>query len=151
MTGVRGGAAAGDHGLAGRLVLAERRDLTCSGHGPSGNEEAGNLPGDSFRGPHPECQKGNASGVQPRTCISAPRRTRTYNPLIKSQATSERKADAGHDVTPNGPDHFAQSFARGSLGDPDLELILERWSTLPESVRSGIVAIVRGASANNFG
>jgi hypothetical protein len=39
--------------------------------------------------------------------------------------------------------HFAHSFARESESDPELALILERWSSLPEPIRAGIVAMVR--------
>jgi hypothetical protein len=35
------------------------------------------------------------------------------------------------------------SLTRNSQNDPDLALILERWPTLPDAIRAGILAMVQ--------
>ena len=78
---------------------------------------------------------------------SAPRRTRTYNPLIKSQQShgaepqeTERVNDASAVALP-----FPCPTAPRDTS-PDLALVVDAWPTLPEAVRAGIVAMVRAAS-----
>jgi len=48
-------------------------------------------------------------------------------------------------LTATPVDHFAQTFARESQDDADLNLIREHWHDLPEVVRAGTVAMVRVA------
>jgi hypothetical protein len=43
---------------------------------------------------------------------------------------------------------LAYSLAREVEKDPDLALLVERWDSLPEAVRAGIVAMVKAASAD---
>jgi hypothetical protein len=38
------------------------------------------------------------------------------------------------------------SLSRISQNDPDLALILERWPTLPEAIRAGILAMINAAA-----
>jgi hypothetical protein len=76
---------------------------------------------------------------------SAPRRTRTYNPLTKSQlndsATSHSGGTSG-DATAI-PNSNPNSCDQGLLdADARLVLIVNAWDALPEAVRAGIAATV---------
>jgi hypothetical protein len=85
---------------------------------------------------------------------SAPRRTRTYNPLIKS------RKDAGHKVKQDKTygeeqNRFVRGFAQAeeqqqtdaapAVSDPDLARILAAWPTLPAHIKAAIVALMQAA------
>jgi len=46
---------------------------------------------------------------------------------------------------PVRPPRATQGATRAEHGDPDLDLIVREWATLPEAVRVGIIAMVRAA------
>jgi hypothetical protein len=76
---------------------------------------------------------------------NAPHRTRTYNPLIKSQFktfpnshVSNNLEESSEVCAPNA--HQAES---APPLDPDLALIESSWPDLPEALRAGILAMVR--------
>ena len=76
---------------------------------------------------------------------SAPRRTRTYNPLIKSQQPEDSKM---HPV--KGLRLVRESIAPLPTDtcktDPDLAAVVAAWSELPEAIKAGILAMVKAAS-----
>lgn len=78
---------------------------------------------------------------------NAPRRTRTYNPLIKSQRTDCPKdfdsmplLDRKEACAPN-----AHQAALDRVRDPELELIVRHWHVLSAAVQAGIMAMVRAS------
>ena len=74
---------------------------------------------------------------------SAPRRTRTYNPLIKSQTVGKSKGmpDKGlRNPPPSVGPHLATDTCQTY---PDLATVVNAWDRLPEAVRAGIVAMVK--------
>ena len=79
-----------------------------------------------------------------RESESAPRRTRTYNPLIKSQRDDSISADSdgtcgdGPDAPSNTPSNELQERPL----DPVLAVIVERWDSLPEVIRRAVAAMV---------
>jgi hypothetical protein len=78
--------------------------------------------------------------------LSAPRRTRTYNPLIKCQTSGNPNSGCRKDLriaTPPVSHHFPTDTCQT---DPDLTAVIHAWDRLPEAVRAGIVAMVRAAS-----
>jgi Phage integrase family len=76
---------------------------------------------------------------------SVPRRTRTYNPLIKSQQTESRNLSESNELRIAVP-HAAHHLPTERPGcPPDLALIVDRWVSLPEALRAGIVAMVRAS------
>ena len=57
---------------------------------------------------------------------------------------------------PEETTHFSESGAESGANDPkndpidpDLALVVERWDSLPDAVRAGIVAMVKAASPGN--
>ncbi len=79
---------------------------------------------------------------------SAPRRTRTFDPLIKSQTGAvENKG-----LTAHPPHHAPQSVANpapNAPADPELAAVVATWPTLPPAIRAGVLAIVRAATPEN--
>ena len=81
----------------------------------------------------------------------ASRRTRTYNPLIKSQTTDRRNSNQGigkgrKTITlATSLPHFNSNLP------PELAEVVDAWPELPEAIRAGIVAMVRAASGNGGG
>jgi len=74
------------------------------------------------------------------------RRTRTLNPLIKSQqaqfVNNSREKSYGHEcfeVTPN-----ATTFQNANIDD-DLRHIIQTWSTLPPTLKARIVGMIEAA------
>jgi hypothetical protein len=81
---------------------------------------------------------------------TAPRRTRTYNPLIKSQQSEscnvQLRNDLGTETMPAG--HLLATYT--CQVDSDLITIVDAWSTLPEALKAGIVAMVKAAKPEEF-
>jgi hypothetical protein len=77
--------------------------------------------------------------------VNAPRRTRTYNPLIKSQTSGNRKDDSGKDLGISPPSVGPRLATDTRQTDPDLATVVNAWDRLPEAVRAGIVAMVKAA------
>jgi hypothetical protein len=76
---------------------------------------------------------------------SAPRRTRTFNPLIKSQPTDRRNPCQSQGKRQHG-DALAPSLPPGPADlPPDLAALVAAWPTLPEPIRAGMMAMVRAA------
>ena len=76
---------------------------------------------------------------------SAPRRTRTYNPLIKSQGkdfvTSDPAITSGdHPAAHNSSPNSSPQTER--VADARLAQVIDAWDALPEAVRAGILAMV---------
>ena len=83
--------------------------------------------------------------------VYASRRTRTYNPLIKSQLTSGRNSFRGQ---VKGEQEVSLSLSLPySSGEtaPDLSAVVEAWPFLPEPLKAGIVAMVKAASGKGGG
>ena len=76
---------------------------------------------------------------------SAPYRTRTYNPLIKSQMREIRKASSHNDLRIATPTVSHPIPTDTCQNDPDLAAVIEAWGRLPHALRAGIVATVRAA------
>ncbi len=72
--------------------------------------------------------------------------TRTPDIQIHSLKSESRNVNARKDVTETTPEPLAQTLARQLEKHPDLAHLVERWDTLPEAVRAGIVAMVKAAS-----
>lgn len=95
---------------------------------------------------------------------NAPRRTRTFDPLIKSQTgTLENTGLTAHPPHP-GPQSAAESPPTGTLKqfpdphselqsaaesptDPDLSAVVTAWPALPPAIRAGILAMVRASGS----
>jgi hypothetical protein len=80
-------------------------------------------------------------------CGSAPRRTRTYNPLIKSQTSEAHKPQCGKGLrisTPPVSHHIPTDTCQN---DPDLAAVVDAWQTLPEALKAGILAMVKAAGS----
>ncbi len=77
---------------------------------------------------------------------SAPRRTRTYNPLIKSQQAGYPKGLLPKDLREPAPGvaHYLPTDTRKT--DPDLVAVIAAWPDLPEALKAGIVAMVKASS-----
>jgi hypothetical protein len=90
--------------------------------------------------------KGLAATDLPR--FSAPRRTRTYNPLIKSPLVSFRNARSVKPLRISLPT-LAPSLPLGADLPPDLAAVVDAWAELPEPVRLGIVAMVKASRKGN--
>ena len=73
---------------------------------------------------------------------SAPRRTRTFNPLIKSQHHRPRKANPTHNLKPTTPRLAHPLPIDISKTDAELARLLQAWPDLPEALRAGILAMV---------
>ena len=75
---------------------------------------------------------------------SAPRRTRTFDPLIKSQTgIVENKG-----LTAHPPHHAPQSVADSipdAPTDPELAAVVAAWPDLPPAIRAGVLALVKAA------
>jgi hypothetical protein len=75
---------------------------------------------------------------------SAPRRTRTYNPLIKSARDAGPNSlpinTCGVGVAPDtAPD---PNHTKPTLADPDLAHVVSAWPDLPPHIRSAVLALV---------
>ncbi len=81
------------------------------------------------------------------TSKNAPRRTRTYNPLIKSQTREFQKPCSHNDLRIATPPVSHPIPTDTCQNDPDLTAVIEAWDRLPEAIRAGIVAMVKAASA----
>ena len=103
------------------LRLAETEEGFASNKKPPGKHEVSAV----FQGVEPDRSKVEAAGIEPAS--------------LSPQAT------IGKVVAQTPSDALAQTLARESPSDPDLALILERWPTLPEAIRAGILAMVRAA------
>ena len=75
---------------------------------------------------------------------NAPRRTRTYNPLIKSQMVDSPKSFRSTTlrISPASLAHHLPIDKR-QTPCPDLTSVITSWSDLPEAIRAGIVAMIR--------
>jgi hypothetical protein len=76
---------------------------------------------------------------------SAPRKTRTYNPLIKNQRadSATRNFVSVSGDTPAVPSNTPSSPGRN---DPDLLRLVEAWPALPPPVRAVLLALVESVS-----
>jgi hypothetical protein len=59
-------------------------------------------------------------------------------------ATDTMQPIANYDGSDNDAERLASSLALLARKSPDLALIVERWDTLPEVLRAGILAMIRG-------
>jgi hypothetical protein len=78
---------------------------------------------------------------------SAPRRTRTYNPLIKSRNISGPNplaANTSDDGDPGVALRLAQ--AEEPPIDPDLLRVAQAWPALPDAIRRAVLALVGSAA-----
>ena len=86
-----------------------------------------------------------------RGFLNAPRRTRTYNPLIKSQKQDRRNprsckgnGDEEHTVSlplPYGPPALT----------PDLAFVVDAWPALTEPVKAAVLILIRAADPGGGG
>jgi integrase len=96
---------------------------------------------------------GNAKDAPRRNLAAsggnAPRRTRTYNKLIKSQPKPISKAIAGNSLRNStlGRAPNAHQASDAMTTDPDLGLVNRLWRDLPPIVRQGIMAMVEATRA----
>ena len=67
-------------------------------------------------------------------------------PEILSPLDAFPKSDVGKLVTSIGPETLAQTLSCKTQMDPDLARLVEAWTTLPEAICAGIVAMVKAAS-----
>ncbi len=74
---------------------------------------------------------------------NAPRRTRTYNPLIKSQKSRFSNNNNGNDLRQSSLTPVAPAVAPISREKVSLEIVIQNWERLPMIVRAAIVAIVQ--------
>jgi hypothetical protein len=84
---------------------------------------------------------------------SAPRWTRTINPLIKSPSAKNSKLiqvnglrRSLHEVA-----HLLPTDARQGRPSLDLAAVVEAWPHLPEAIRAGILAMVQAANKHRGG
>ncbi len=75
---------------------------------------------------------------------NALRRTRTCNPLIKSQRGDSAKADRTgiSDDAPANPSSRHSSGDGNPLQDANLRRLIDAWPELPDTIRAGILAMV---------
>jgi hypothetical protein len=59
-----------------------------------------------------------------------------------------RKDQSSIDVTAHDPETLAYSLARETQIDPDLARLIDAWPTLPDALRSGILAMIDAARKN---
>ena len=77
---------------------------------------------------------------------SASRRTRTYNPLIKSQTIDRRNPNQGNEKE-RKPITLAHPLPYEASNQPiDLAEVVDTWPSLPEALKAGILAMIRAAS-----
>src|SRR5438067_11725782 len=67
-------------------------------------------------------------------------------PVFKTGAVATQPLD-NSGTSANGPADLASCLALLAEKSPDLALLVQRWDSLPEAVRAGIVAMVKAASA----
>ena len=79
---------------------------------------------------------------------SASSRTRTLDPLIKSQSAQVKGQGVARECPHSGPQSAAEP-APAAGGDPDLAAVVAAWPTLPAAVRAGVVALVRATVRPN--
>lgn len=77
---------------------------------------------------------------------SASRRTRTFNPLIKSQPTDSRKPHDSGSFRVVGPE-LAHHLPIGAKIDPDLKRVVDAWPHLPKAIRRAVMALVDSTKA----
>ena len=82
--------------------------------------------------------------------LTAPRRTRTFDPLIKSQLPENHKGGCSKDLPNKQARRAAPATARSAEkspgatdSDPALARLIDAWPSLPEPVKAGIVAMVK--------
>ncbi len=81
---------------------------------------------------------------------NAPRRTRTFDPLIKSQTGPLQNRALSSDCPHPSPQSCAEPAPEAPT-DPELVAVVAAWSDLPAAVRAGIVAMVRAAGGKSGG
>src|SRR5262249_25097215 len=77
--------------------------------------------------------------------FSAPCRTRTYNPLIKSQSKAEPNLLPINDYG-QSQERFARPFASDNPPDPALARLVESWPALPDHVKAAVLALLSVAT-----
>jgi hypothetical protein len=75
---------------------------------------------------------------------SAPCRTRTYNPLIKSQPSPLLKFPSDNDLRPDD-DAACRPACRTGPADGDLARVVAAWDELPEAIRAAVLLLVDSA------
>ncbi len=75
-------------------------------------------------------------------------RTRTYDPLIKSQQGDSASGDPAKtcDGDPATPNSSHDSSSGNPPLDDDLRRVVEAWPTLPDPVRAGILAMIEATA-----
>ncbi len=74
-------------------------------------------------------------------------KTRTCDPLIKSQLLESASIDSGGtcEVRQPKPDSRPDSSSRGRPEDADLRRLVDAWPGLPTPIRVGIMAMISAA------
>ena len=78
-----------------------------------------------------------------------PRRTRTYNPLIKSQTKGFQKQPCHNDLRIATPAVSHPIPTDTCRNDPDLAAVNDAWPRLAEAIKAGILAMVRASAAKD--
>ena len=80
-----------------------------------------------------------------RLAAHAPRRTRTYNKLIKRQGCISSEPDTCLGVRCPSADPFPFPFPSPAEIPPDLAEVVSAWPDLAEPIRAGILALIRAS------
>jgi hypothetical protein len=102
----------------------------------------------AWRARNDRTKQKQGSRVQERGCtVHALCRTRTYDPLIKSQLLESASIDSGGtcDGRPPSPDSRPDSSTQGRPEDADLRRLVGVWPELPTPMRVGIMAMISAA------
>jgi hypothetical protein len=75
---------------------------------------------------------------------NAPCRTRTYNPLIKSQPSPFLKFPSENDLQPDDP-AACRPACRSGPADGDLARVVAAWDELPEAICAAVLLLVDSA------
>ena len=82
---------------------------------------------------------------------NTPHRTRTCNPLIKSQLLDSTSAESGGTYACGAAARSAgdSNGSEDRLLDPDLATVIEAWPSLPEHIRAAVLALLGVAGHNS--
>jgi hypothetical protein len=74
--------------------------------------------------------------------VSAPRRTRTYNPLIKSGEGADSNALPDNTSGDGAAPHVPQHVPAAAETDSDLARVVTAWPDLPAHLRAAVLALI---------
>jgi hypothetical protein len=77
--------------------------------------------------------------------FSAPRRTRTYNPMIKSQRPDPDKPTSANGLRLSPKTIGAHLAHDTRKTDPDFAVVMNAWPDLPEAIKAAIMALVKAS------